>query len=211
MAYPAALDSLANPGESSFTDDTGLFLDVVISTLNDIAEALEAKVGISESSAQDTPLASTVFASLTNGKSKWTGSPTLSGIVTAAGLAISGNVAILPAPVSGTPAQNGLFANNFPKGWARIDVSAGTPSNVGSFNVSGITDNGVGNLTVTWDRDFSSVNYAAFVSVIGNAAVVICQIAGSGIAVGSTQFLAFTTAGAAVDPSTWCVSAIGVQ
>lgn len=47
--FPGALDSLTNPGEDSFTDDTGLFLDVVISTLNDIAEALETKLGIGAS------------------------------------------------------------------------------------------------------------------------------------------------------------------
>lgn len=47
--YPTSLDSLSNPTSSTFTDDTGFFLDVVISTLNDIAEAVEAKLGTGSS------------------------------------------------------------------------------------------------------------------------------------------------------------------
>jgi hypothetical protein len=43
--YPTSLDTLTNPTASSHADDPGQELDVVISTLNDIAEALEAKVG----------------------------------------------------------------------------------------------------------------------------------------------------------------------
>lgn len=69
--FPASLDSLANPTATTNRDDPGFQLHTVISTLNDIAELSEAKIGISESSAQDTPLANTVLTSLTNGKSKW--------------------------------------------------------------------------------------------------------------------------------------------
>lgn len=44
--YPSSLDSLANPTSTTDCDDAGFELDVVISNLNDIAEALEAKLGI---------------------------------------------------------------------------------------------------------------------------------------------------------------------
>jgi len=44
--FPSSLDSLANPDETTFTDDPGFELDVVISRIHDILEALEAKVGI---------------------------------------------------------------------------------------------------------------------------------------------------------------------
>lgn len=44
--FPSSLDSLANPTSTTYTDDSGFQLDVVISNLNDIAEALEAKMGI---------------------------------------------------------------------------------------------------------------------------------------------------------------------
>lgn len=44
--FPAALDSLSNPTANTNRDDPGYQLHTVISTLNDIAEAVEAKVGI---------------------------------------------------------------------------------------------------------------------------------------------------------------------
>jgi hypothetical protein len=43
--YPSSLDALANPDETTYADDAGLELDVVISKLNDIAEAVETKLG----------------------------------------------------------------------------------------------------------------------------------------------------------------------
>jgi hypothetical protein len=55
--FPASADTLSNPTSSTKTNDTGFFLDVVISTLNDIAEALEAKVGTGAS----TPVAATAL------------------------------------------------------------------------------------------------------------------------------------------------------
>jgi hypothetical protein len=57
VSFPTSLDTLSNPGASTKTNDPGFELDEVISTLNDIAEALEAKVGIGAS----TPTASTVL------------------------------------------------------------------------------------------------------------------------------------------------------
>lgn len=44
--YPTSLDALANPTSATFMDDTGFQGDVVISTLNDIAEQLEVKLGV---------------------------------------------------------------------------------------------------------------------------------------------------------------------
>lgn len=49
--YPTSLDSLTNPGSGTYTDDSGFELDVVIGRLQDIAEALEAKLGIGSSAA----------------------------------------------------------------------------------------------------------------------------------------------------------------
>lgn len=69
--FPASLDSLANPTATTQRNDPGFELHTVISTLNDIAELLEAKLGTSEASPQNTPLANTVLASSTNGLSKW--------------------------------------------------------------------------------------------------------------------------------------------
>src|SRR5436190_9738282 len=135
-----------------------------------IADILQAwtKLGTGAS----TPVNQSVPNGTGAGTSIWTTSPTVSGTLTATGglttsgtatagaVAVLGNGAILPAPVSGTPAQHGLYRDNVVKGWAKVNVSGGTPSVAGSFNVSGITDGGVGALTVTWDRDFASASHA---------------------------------------------------
>ena len=47
--FPTSLDTLSNPTSTTLRNDPGFELDVVISTLNDIAEALEAKLGIGAS------------------------------------------------------------------------------------------------------------------------------------------------------------------
>lgn len=46
------------------------------------------------------------------------------------------------------------------KGWVDISVSGGNPSNSRSYNVSSITDNGLGSYTVNWSTNFSNANYA---------------------------------------------------
>lgn len=51
--FPASLDSLANPTATTKRNATGYELATVISTLNDIAEAVEAKVGIGASTSTD--------------------------------------------------------------------------------------------------------------------------------------------------------------
>lgn len=48
-AYPGALDALANPTATTNRDDPGFELDEVIARLQDIAEALEAKLGVGAS------------------------------------------------------------------------------------------------------------------------------------------------------------------
>lgn len=45
------------------------------------------------------------------------------------------------------------------KGWVYV-TGAGSPSAAASYNVSSITDNGVGDFTINWGTDFSSANYA---------------------------------------------------
>ena len=49
--FPTSLDTLSNPTSTTLRNDPGYELDVVISTLNDIVEALEAKVGVTASTA----------------------------------------------------------------------------------------------------------------------------------------------------------------
>ena len=96
--FPGGANSFPRPDETTWTDDPGFELDVLLNEHSDAIEDDEAKIGYSESSAQDTPLANTVLASLTNGKSKWTtvatamlaaNAATQVGAVTAIGLATS--------------------------------------------------------------------------------------------------------------------------
>jgi hypothetical protein len=64
----------------------------------------------------------------------------------------------LTGAASSPPDANTLVKDNICKGWIIFD-GTGTISILGSYNVSGIIDNGVGNYTITWDRNFSNVNY----------------------------------------------------
>jgi hypothetical protein len=79
--YPTSLDSLVRPLASSFMDDPGFEGDTIIDDLSDVAEALEAKLGAGDS----TPDEKQVLAGTGDGESAWTGSPTVSGDVTAEG------------------------------------------------------------------------------------------------------------------------------
>lgn len=69
--WPTSLDSLPDPTNATYEDDDGFEIDLLLQKHNAIAEALEGAVGINESSAQRTPLASTGLFSDTDGKSKW--------------------------------------------------------------------------------------------------------------------------------------------
>lgn len=69
------------------------------------------------------------------------------------------------------------------KAWAYVSESGGDYTLEESYNVSGITDNGTGDVTVTWDTDFSSADYAAIPaphrSGSATSAMANSQLAGS--------------------------------
>lgn len=50
-AYPGAIDALARPSDTTYTDDSGYELDVVIDNISDAIEAVETKVGTASSTA----------------------------------------------------------------------------------------------------------------------------------------------------------------
>jgi len=56
------------------------------------------------------------------------------------------------------------FHPGHPKCWVQV-TGAGSPTISSSYNITSITDTGVGILTVTIANDFSSVNYCAIVTV----------------------------------------------
>lgn len=96
------------------------------------------------------------------------------------------------------------------KAWIAFN-GTGTIAIRSSYNVSGITDNGTGDYTITWDTNFADDNYC----VVGSAGgtdhrlrVGIEALLGSG---GSTQIRVTNDAGALTDASIVCVMAIGTQ
>lgn len=103
------------------------------------------------------------------------------------------------------------------KAWINFNGS-GTAAINDSYNVSGITDNGTGDYTVTWDVDFGSVNYGVTGMITGAWGVSSCgsvSIKESSalvpiIAVGSVRVLCTDDiGGSALDPSICSLIAIG--
>lgn len=101
------------------------------------------------------------------------------------------------------------FHQSAVKAWGYVTVSGGTPTLVTSYNVSGITDTGVGRLTVSIDNDLSSANYCAHVT---------CQNANEGaaaadrrsgeieetnLAAGSIRFGCYNGDDDPADPKSW--------
>lgn len=115
------------------------------------------------------------------------------------------------APVLGqaapaTPTANKLYKDAMVKGWASCTTSGGTPSLNDDFNVSSITDNGVGDFTVTWATAFASANYAY---TFHGAAYMAATQAPPTTTTARVSFL--SSAGAALDPAQWFCIACGDQ
>lgn len=72
------------------------------------------------------------------------------------------------------------------KGWAKID-QVGTLVLEASYNVASLTDTGTGQVTITWDVDFSSEDYACPSSCLESTGgvPVVCGTSGGSPAVGS--------------------------
>lgn len=99
--------------------------------------------------------------------------------------------------------------------WGKASVSGGNPSLVASFNMTSITDSGVGDLTATIATDFSS-NAWACAALLTNASGSNIQFAGivsGGQSAGAVE-LACTTrqdADGLSDPGAWHWSGLGDQ
>ncbi len=135
---------------------------------------------------------------------------TLSGTLTMDGT----NNAIIPAAAPSTPVAHGLYRDNICKGWANVSVSGGTPTLNADYNVTSITDTGVGLLTVTWETDFSSANYAVTATVrgsSGNRHIVATINEANAPLVGSCVISAATGGNVADDPQAYYIVAYGAQ
>lgn len=67
--YPTSLDSLPDPTSTTYTDDDGFELDLLLQKLNAIVELLQARVGIGASNG--TPVASRILGADGTGTSSW--------------------------------------------------------------------------------------------------------------------------------------------
>ena len=93
-------------------------------------------------------------------------------------LSMAANIGIVPAAVSGTPAQHALFQESVVKAYARIDDASGTPVLIDSFNVTSITDTATGRVTITWDRDFANANYVVIGNTGNTSTAAACCVVG---------------------------------
>lgn len=135
---------------------------------------------------------------------------TLSGTLTMDGT----NNAIIPAAAPSTPVAHGLYRDNICKGWGQVSVSGGTPTLNADYNVTSITDSGVGELTVTWETDFTSANYALLPGGQGPAGSdhsIFAIDADNNPATGSCRLTCATGGNVLQDPKKWTFVAYGVQ
>ena len=102
-------------------------------------------------------------------------------------------------------------ADKIIKGWVCFGGAAAAIKD--SFNVSSITDNGVGSYAVVWDTDFSNANYAVVCggdASSGGGDYIQCQ--NTGQVVGSNDVHCYTGgAGSKFDPGYVSIVAIGDQ
>ena len=123
------------------------------------------------------------------------------------------NKPFIPATVSGTPAQHGLFRENVVKGWINFN-GTGVISTNDSFNVTSITDEGgSGDYTVTWDRDFANTGYAVGGAAIetGGKAINVSINATGSLAVGTSRIQCRGDDNVTADPTIVTLIAIGDQ
>lgn len=104
--------------------------------------------------------------------------------------------------------------------WIKATVSAGVPSNAGSFNVTSITDTGPGILTVTIATDFASTAWCCQCAVEMTATTYAvandrkAKVRNGGQAAGTVAIDCIdstATTNLAADPTAWHVVGFGAQ
>lgn len=139
---------------------------------------------------------------------EWT-TPTAAPTAASAAEVTTGTEASKYVAPSTMAAHNGVV-----KGWISMN-GTGTAAINDSFNVNGITDNGTGDYTITWETDFGSANYAiaAFGGVTSGPTAVIVTVSytytGAVNTAGASRIGTRSVSADAVDANTLCLIAIG--
>lgn len=95
------------------------------------------------------------------------------------------------------------------KAWIKCNAAGAIQA---SHNITSITDNGTGDVTVTIATDFSSADYSAVVSARASGPVMtFVDSAGASQAAGSLRVLCYNTGGAATDPTNYYLACFGDQ
>jgi hypothetical protein len=109
--------------------------------------------------------------------------------------------------LSKTYGGSGTTGDNIVKAWASVTYAGGVPTLQDSYNVSGITDTAEGQLTVTWDTDFATTNYAIVCNPLDASDTIFTWV--KTIATGSCLLRCCSDSGATHDPDGWYCIAIG--
>lgn len=97
---------------------------------------------------------------------------------------ILSNTANTP-PVIGDVA--GTQIGTFCRAWVNFDASSGTPAIRSSFNVTSITDNGVGDFTINFTTAMPNANYSPMMSINDNKNTTVTTINIYDAALGGTN------------------------
>ena len=108
--------------------------------------------------------------------------------------------------VAATPGRT-QYHPGVAKAWLNANVTGGINE---SYNVTSVTDTGVGLLTITWATDFSTANYATLGTPGSGSARLVTEDP-SGKVGGSVQMDCRDDLGALADPTVWLVAAFGDQ
>jgi Protein of unknown function (DUF2793) len=118
----------------------------------------------------------------------------------------------MEAATAGTPVTADMqqFHPSAPKVWGQVTVSGGTPTMNGSYNMTSITDAGVGLLTITIATDFSSAAWAAAASIVDTTVQQTIRL--STQSAGATQAACEAVSGGSLrDPGGYFWSGMGDQ
>lgn len=201
--YPGGIDT-----DTSQETTSTVARAACINDANAAIIAIEAELGTNPSGTKDDVKTYLLTEHDTDGThgNITTGTITTSGAITATTLTLSG-----ASPTAA--AANTCYKDNIIKAWVNFN-GQGAVAMRDKFNVTGITDNGTGDYTVTWETDFADTSYAVLFGCGDN--VISDGVASlnltSAKAVGSIRIYTFAAStGALTDLQQISVLAIGAQ